>query len=454
MIEAGKRLLDAVDSFSITVLVIRPPPAISISVVQSCIDEVSASKYGADFSFQYVPPVDPPADCEVENFMWHFMQLHAPHVKAAIAAESTTPASALVVDFFAATILDVADEVGVPGYIYVSSTLTSVALTLGLPALHEKIPVDFEEMEGEIEIPGISPIPPMSMPSPLMNKKSGSYACFLYLGNLLLKAKGILVNTAQELEPRIFKAITDGLCVEDRPTPPVYPIGPVIKVKGDIKHDCTEWLDAQPPSSVVFLCFGSLGCFDAAQVKEMAVGLERSRHRFLWTLRVPSKPGNVLTPVDADLETALPEGFLERTKERGLVWPTWAPQTEILSHKAVGVFVTHGGWNSSLESLWFGVPMIPWPLYAEQHLNAFQLVREMGVAVELEVDRKRGGFVEAAELERAVRCLMEEENSEEGKKAREKAKEMRVACRKAVDRGGSSYGFLQKLAEDIGKRSI
>ncbi|VAI11886.1 unnamed protein product [Triticum turgidum subsp. durum] len=97
------------------------------------------------------------------------------------------------------------------------------------------------------------------------------------------------------------------------------------------------------------------------------------------------------------------------------------------------------------ESLWHGLPMAPWPLYAEQHLNAFELVADMGVAVPLKVDRKRDNLVEAADLERAVKCLM----GEEGRKARERAAEMRDVCRNAVSKGGSSDAALQRLSEAL-----
>ena len=127
------------------------------------------------------------------------------------------------------------------------------------------------------------------------------------------------------------------------------------------------------------------------------------------------------------------------------MWPRWVPQKDILAHAAVGGFVTHCGWNSILESLWFGVPVLPWPLDADQHFNAFVLVAHMGVAVAMEMDRKRDNFVEAAELERAVRALMGGE-SEEGRKAREKAAEMKAVCRNAVADGGSSHAALQRLS--------
>ena len=131
------------------------------------------------------------------------------------------------------------------------------------------------------------------------------------------------------------------------------------------------------------------------------------------------------------------------------MWPAWAPQKEILAHPAVGGFVTHCGWNSILESLWFGVPMLPWPLYGEQHLNAFELVREMGVAVHLKnMDVTEADMVvEAAEVEAAVRGLMG--GTEGGRKAKEKAADMKDACRNAVVEGGSSYVALRELMRGL-----
>jgi len=200
---------------------------------------------------------------------------------------------------------------------------------------------------------------------------------------------------------------------------------------------------------VLFLCFGSKGFLTKPQAHEIARGLERSGHRFLWVLR--GLPADIShgapDPSDANLAELLPEGFLGETKERGLVWPKTAPQKEILAHDSVGGFVTHCGWNSILESLWFGVPMLPWPLGAEQHFNAFTLVYDMGVAVPLKVDRKRDNFVEAAELERAVRSLMG--GGEEGRKAKAKAMDMMVVCRKAVDHSGSSCASVKRLSEDL-----
>uniref|UniRef100_A0A2N9GHA1 Uncharacterized protein n=1 Tax=Fagus sylvatica TaxID=28930 RepID=A0A2N9GHA1_FAGSY len=230
----------------------------------------------------------------------------------------------------------------------------------------------------------------------------------------------------------------------DGQTPPIYAVGPVLdlkcppnpeldKAQGD---NIMKWLDDQPPLSVVFLCFGSMGSFGADQVKEIALGLEGSGHRFLWSLRMPTP-----TPFADDV---LPEGFLDRIKGKGMICSGWAPQVEVLAHKAIGGFVSHCGWNSILESLWHGVPIVTWPIYAEQQLNAFRMVRELGLAVEMRLDYRKGAdLVLADEIERAVRGVMD------GIEVRKKVKEMGEMARKAVMEGGSSFISIGQLIEDM-----
>ncbi|CAL5086555.1 unnamed protein product [Urochloa decumbens] len=456
MLEAGKRLLSSSPCpMSLTVLVTQM--TMSPNLMSEVADVIRReSDSGFDISFHHLPAVElPTAEHGAEEVIMRFIQRHAPHVKDAISGMSS-PVAALVVDYFGTTLLDVARELSLPAYVYFTSAASMLALMLRLPALDEEVSGDLEAiMEGTVDIAGLPPVPAGLMPTPLM-KKGWNYASFVYHGKRFTEAAGIVVNTVAELEPPVLAAIADGRCVPGRPAPTVYPIGPVLSLKSpgeQQRHECVTWLDAQPPASVVLLYFGSMGgSFPSPQVGEIADGLERSGHRFLWVLRGPPPAGSPY-PTDAGVDELLPEGFLERTKDRGLVWPKWAPQQDILGHAAVGGFVTHCGWNSTLESLWHGVPMAPWPLYAEQHLNAFELVSVMGVAVAMEVDRKRGNFVEAAELERAVRALMG--GSEEGRNAREKAMEAKALCRKALEDDGSSNVSMQKLAREIcGKRNM
>ncbi|CAN6205473.1 unnamed protein product [Urochloa humidicola] len=456
MITSGKRMLDAAGgALSLTVLVMRAPTAAKASEVEDHVRREAAS--GLDIRFLNLPAVEPPAGGFVapEEFNFRYTQLHAPHVEEAIAGLVAPPVAAVVVDLFCTPLLDVApDLAAVPRYVYFASTAAFLALMLRLPAFRDDLAARLRGTEGTAHVPGLPPVPMLYMPACLSRDKIGNYEWFADYGRRFMGASGIVINSSVDLEGGVLAAIADGRCVPGRPAPPVHAIGPVIwfaarEDEDPQPHVCVQWLDEQPPGSVVFLCFGSKGFVDRTQVAEVAAGLERSGHRFLWVLRGPPAAGSS-HPTDADLDATLPGGFLTRTQGRGLVWPAWAPQKEILAHPAVGGFVTHCGWNSALESLWFGVPMAPWPLYGEQHLNAFELVREMGVAVQLkdmeasEVDQS---FVEAAELERAVRGLMG--GTEEGRKAREKAAEMKAACRKAVEGGGSSYAVLRKLISEI-----
>ncbi|PIN10383.1 Chalcone 4'-O-glucosyltransferase [Handroanthus impetiginosus] len=172
----------------------------------------------------------------------------------------------------------------------------------------------------------------------------------------------------------------------------------------------------------------------------MALGLENSGSRFLWVVRCSS----AAAAGEPELEAVLPEGFLERTKERGLVLMSWAPQMEVLSHGAVGGFVTHCGQSSVFEALSFGVPMIAWPLYAEQKFSRVAIVEEMKVALPLEMTAD--GFVTAAELEKRVRELME---SKRGREIRRRVTEMKYSMAAAVGKGGSSIVSLEKFMETV-----
>jgi len=209
--------------------------------------------------------------------------------------------------------------------------------------------------------------------------------------------------------------------------------------------ECVRWLEEQPRRSVVYLCFGSRGSFSVSQLGEIAKGLEKSGKRFLWVVKRPleeegpkqgeeaAKPGD-----EFDLASVLPDGFLERTKNRGMVVKAWAPQVEVLSRESVGGFVSHCGWNSVLEAVVAGVPMVAWPLYAEQNVNREVMVRQMKVAVAVN-EREEDGFVSGEEVEKRVREVME--NKEIG----ERSLKLKHVALAAVGESGSSTTSLANL---------
>ncbi|KAF8650101.1 hypothetical protein HU200_064075 [Digitaria exilis] len=139
--------------------------------------------------------------------------------------------------------------------------------------------------------------------------------------------------------------------------------------------------------------------------------LERSGHRFLWVVRTPASTNNPRKFLEQqrpepDLEALLPAGFLERTEGRGLVVTSWAPQVDVLRHPSTGAFVTHCRWNSVLEAIMAGMPMLCWPLYSEQMLNKVLMTttddgKGLGIAVELE--GYAAGLIAAGEVKAKVR---------------------------------------------------
>ncbi|CAK7338706.1 unnamed protein product [Dovyalis caffra] len=454
MVELGKLLLTHRPSLSIHILVAASP------YIAGKTDEYIAtvSAIVPSIRFHHLPAVTPVSTTVThhEELTLEVLDLSKPYVhEELINISKRYKIHGLIMDFFCTSGLSVANEVNIPSYFFITSGACFLALFLYFPILHQNTNKSFKDMKDcFLDIPGLPPLPATDVPKPFLERDNKAYEYFLDFGTQFPQAAGIMINTFESLESRAVKAISDGLCVPNNHTPPISCIGPLIvaddKRAGNSKtskemHECITWLDSQPSQSVVFLCFGSLGLFPKEQLREIAIGLEKSGHRFLWVVRNP--PSHNLSVAikaqgDPDLDSLLPEGFLERTQDRGFVVKSWAPQVEILNHSSVGGFVTHCGWNSTLEAVFAGVPMVAWPLYAEQRLNRVVLVKEMKLA--LSMDESEDGFVSADEVEKKVRGLME---SEEGKKIRERAIAKKLAAKAAISEGGSSRVALSKLLD-------
>lgn len=185
-----------------------------------------------------------------------------------------------------------------------------------------------------------------------------------------------------------------------------------------------EFLNKKDQSSVVFVSFGSEYYLSAEEREEIAYGLELSNLSFIWVVRFPQ--GNTTS-----VEEALPEGFLERVKERGMVVDKWAPQAKILEHPSTCGFVSHCGWSSIMESLYYGVPVIAMPMHLDQPTNARFLV-EIGVA--MEVLRGENGQIRKEEVARVIKLVALEKNGEEIRgKARELSKMLRTKAEEELD---------------------
>ncbi|KAF0919069.1 hypothetical protein E2562_028289 [Oryza meyeriana var. granulata] len=434
---------------SVTLAVADPPD--KGPVLAGSIARVAASRPSIGFRILPVP------SCENKTYS-HPMMAVLDAVRLANPAlrellRSLPAVDAIVADMFCIDALDVAAELAVPAYIFYPSAAGDLAVYLQVPYVARSAPSLFKDMADTVlSFSGVPPVRAMDMPDTMGDRESDVGKTRIHHCFRMPEARGILVNSFEWLEARALKAIRDGVCLPSgRSTPETYCIGPLVDGgktgENDERHECLQWLDGQPKQSVVFLCFGSRGTFSAAQLSEMARGIENSGHRFLWAVRNP--PDHRSKVAEVDLEALLPDGFLERTRGRGFVLKNWAPQSEVLQHGAVGVFVTHCGWNSSLEAVMSGVPTICWPLYAEQRLNKVHLVEEIKVGVV--VEGYDGELVKADELETKVRLVME---SEEGRKLRERSAMAKEMSADAIKDGGSSDMAFAEFLNNLGMNNV
>ena len=243
----------------------------------------------------------------------------------------------------------------------------------------------------------------------------------------------IVVNTFEELEHSSLKAT--------KCETPVRYIGPLAPppldknnatISANFFREETEslnWLDKQEPGSVIYISFGSVASLAQDQIREIASGVEASNQPFLWVVR--------------DSITSIPEGFIERTNTRGLVIK-WAPQLRVLTHPSVGSFLTHCGWNSTLESIHAGVPMLCFPVFGDQHLNALLIEDVWKLGVSLSKGFKDGGIV-GDEVEKAIISLMRFED------IKERASQWKLCSHRAIQEGGTSNLAMESIILDLMK---
>ncbi|KAL8257750.1 hypothetical protein R6Q59_029791 [Mikania micrantha] len=215
----------------------------------------------------------------------------------------------------------------------------------------------------------------------------------------------------------------------------LYALGPFNPVEiahdpSHKRHKLFDWLDQQPPKSVLYVSFGTTTSISNEQVQEIALGLEKSKQRFIWVLRDADK-GDIFSGEVRKIE--LPEGFEERVGENGLVVMDWVPQLEILGHRCTGGFMSHCGWNSCMESLTMGVPVAAWPMHSDQPRNAMLMTRVLKVGMYVRDWSERKGLVSSTVVEGVVRRLMV---SEEGEEMRRRAVELGDSVRRSMVDGG------------------
>lgn len=439
IIEFTKRLIKLHPNFHVTCIIpsLGPPPESSKAYLQTLPSNIDSI---------FLPPINKeqlPQGADPGLLIQLTVTLSLPSIhKVLKSLSSKAPLTALVVDVFAYLTLEFAKEFNALSYFYCPGSAMTLSLILHLPKLDKEVSGEYKDLKEPIKLPGCVPLLGFDLPAPTQNRSSGTYKSFLERAKAFAKpiVDGIIINTFLEMESDAIRALQELGNGKIR----LYPVGPITQKgssnEADESDKCLRWLDKQPPCSVLYVSFGSGGTLSQDQTNELALGLELSCQRFLWVLRAPSNSSSAayLETINEDPLHFLPSGFLERTKDKGLVVPSWAPQVQVLSHNSVGGFLSHCGWNSILESVQEGVPLITWPLFAEQKMNAVLLVD--GLKVALRPKFNDDGIVEKEEIAKVIKCLMEEE---EGKGMRERMSNLKDSAANALKDGYSTQTLSQ-----------
>lgn len=295
---------------------------------------------------------------------------------------------------------------------------------------------DSNVMQDFIKISSLEPMPRSWIPPPLLQDTHNllkSY--FIENGKKMTESSGILINTYESIEHESLVVLSEGKLLKK--LPPVFAIGPFPPCNVE-KSQAIAWLNDQPAASVLYISFGSRTAMSREQIRELGDGLVCSGYRFLWVV----KDKKVDVEDDRELAEVLGHNLMERLKGRGLVMKNWLNQEEVLTHQAIGGFLSHCGWNSVNEAIWHGVPVLSWPQHGDQKINA-NLVERIGLGMWVKSWGWGGDgvVVKAEEIAERVGELMG------NALLRLKATHLREEARMAVIEGGSSYKTFTDLIE-------
>ncbi|XP_059449607.1 7-deoxyloganetin glucosyltransferase-like [Corylus avellana] len=413
-----------------------------------------------DFQFKTIPDSLHPSDSNatqdidalsesiMENFLAPFsdilLELHT-----TATSSNNPPVTCIIADGFLAFTHTAARELGIPILVLFTVSACSLMGFMQFPRLRDKglTPLKDESFltNGFLDtvidwIPGMRDIRLRNLPNSFIttNPNDPVFKLTVEAVERAPKASGIIVHTFDALEHEVLDALSPMF-------PCVYAIGPQQLLlnhspKDPLKStgyslwkeetECLNWLNSKAPNSVIYVNFGSISVMTPQQLVEFGWGLANSKFMFLWIIR----PDLVV-----DDSAILPPEFVEETEGRGLI-VSWCPQEEVLNHSSIGGFLTHCGWNSIIESVCAGVPMICCPFFGDQQTNCKCACNEWGIGIEIDNGAKRW------KVEKIVRELME---GNKGKKMKKKAMEWKKLAEEATSPHESSYINLDKLVNDV-----
>ncbi|KAK7364994.1 hypothetical protein VNO80_13744 [Phaseolus coccineus] len=415
-----------------------------------------------DFHFETIPDGLPLTDEAVnvtqdtvslcksvrENFLIPFRELLARLNDSAIAG-LIPPVTCLVSDFSLPFTTQAAQELALPILLFSPASARCLLSVLHFRTLSDEglIPLKDESyltngyLDTKLDwIPGMKNFRLKDMPDYIRTTDPNNFMVeyLIDMTDSVLKAPATVINTSEELESEALKALSSML-------PSVYPIGPFPSFLNQCPQnhleslgsnlwkedtECLEWLKSKEPNSVVYVNFGSITVMSPEQLLEFAWGLANSKRPFLWIIRPDLVIGG---------SVILSSEFVNEISDRGLI-ASWCPQEQVLNHPSIGGFLTHCGWNSTIESICAGVPMVCWPFFADQPTNCRDICNEWGIGIEIDTNVKR------KEVEKHVNELMV---GEKGKKMRQKVMQLKKKAEEYTRCGGLSYMNLDRVISEV-----
>lgn len=351
----------------------------------------------------------------------------------------------LVADAFFPWANSTAEKFGIPRLCFHGCGYLSECISYNL-IMHQPLKNISSSGSDTLVVPGNLPHEIKLMISELSPFDKGACSkAFLDLRDEIIEAKrschGWIMNSFYELETSYVDYFEKELGFKH------WHIGPLaLYFKDQIRgkkssidlEGCLKWLDQKEANSVIYICFGSFLDVPDAQLHEIALALEALGQNFILVVR-------------KDSDNWMPQGFKDRVKEQGLIIRGWAPQVLILNHRAVGGFVTHCGWNSVLEGVTAGVPMVTWPLHAEQFYNEKLVTQVLRIGIQVGAKKWVARFedqniLSSETILMAMRGVMA---GEEAQDMRNRAVELKEMAKRAVSEGGSSSSAINNLIAEI-----
>lgn len=315
-------------------------------------------------------PLDPStANCNDPFLLqWETIRRSA-HLLAPLISSPSPPLSFIITDMtLTSSVIPVTTDLCLPSYILFTSSARMFSLFAHFPLIAVSMSDDGSSQFGdEIRIPGLdSPIPTSSLPPRLLDLNNFFARGFLDNSQSIKNVNGVLVNSFEALEKQSQGMLTGEIVIKG--LPPVFPVGPFLPLEFERQSSFAtlKWLESEKEGSVVYVCFGSRTTMSKEQMRELGKGLVLSGYKFVWVV----KSKVVDKEEEEGLDELLGHGLMKKIKNTGLVMKEWVNQWEILSHKAVGGFISHCGWNSVVEAAWHGIPVLGWPQNGDQMINA------------------------------------------------------------------------------------